>query len=129
MEAENVEGLRLRIDGSESSGGVGGGFRPMQLLLAGIGGCSIIDIIGILRKQKQDLNNVEIVVNGERDQTKTPSVFKDIHLHYRLSGRLDQKKVERAIDLGLKKYCSVGEMLGKSATISYDYEIVDQRGE
>ena len=123
LEAQSGDGNRIRIDGSEKAGGVGGGFRPMELLLAGIGGCSAIDIINILKKQRQKLSDLGIRISGERESGKTPSVFKDIHLHYTLSGELDEKKVERALELGVRKYCSVGEMLGKTAKITYSYEI------
>ena len=123
FKAENESGNVLKIDGNEKIGGVGGGFRPMQLLLAGIGGCSALDAVSILKKQKQDLKGVEILVTGDRIKGKTPSVFSEIHLHYILTGDLEEKKVARALQLAVEVYCSVGEMLGKTANITYDYEI------
>jgi putative redox protein len=121
--ADNDIGNSIFIDGSSKVGGVDGGFRPMQLLLAGIGGCSAIDVVSILKKQRQNIEDVEIVVDGQREEDATPSVFKEIHLHYVLYGELDTAKVERALELGIEKYCSVGEMLKKTATVTYDYEI------
>ena len=97
----------------------------MQLLLAGIGGCSAIDVINILKKQRQTLTGLSISVEGERESGKTTNVFTKIHLHYVLSGELDLRKVERALELGVNKYCSVGEMLKKSAGITYSYEVQD----
>jgi len=123
LKAVNESGNEIHIDGNEEIGGVGGGFRPMQLLLAGIGGCSALDAISILKKQNQDLKGVTIEVTGERRKGKTTAVFSDIHLHYVLTGNLDEKKVSRALHLAVDVYCSVGEMLGKTATISYDFEI------
>ena len=123
MCAENDAGNTIFIDGSEDAGGVNGGFRPMQLLLAGIGGCSVIDVIMILEKQHQRIDDLEIVIDGTRVKGAVPSTFEKIHLHYILTGALDASKVERALELGVEKYCSVGAMLGKSATITYDYEI------
>ncbi len=123
MEAENDAGNTIRIDGSAKVGGVDGGFRPMQLLLAGIGGCASIDIVEILRKQKQTPEDFRISVSGEREEGKVPAVFTKIHLHFTLKGYLDEKKVGRAIALGVEKYCSVGEMLGKTAEITHDFEV------
>jgi len=123
MEAENEEGHRVRIDGSQAIGGIGGGFRPMQLVLVALGGCSAIDVTGILKKQRQNLTGLSITVEGERDSGEIPSVFNRIHLHYTLTGDLDRRKVEKALHLGIIKYCSVSEILNKTAHITYSYEI------
>lgn len=123
MEAANEEGGRIRMDGSRNVGGLEGGMSPMQLLLAGAGGCSAIDIMGILEKQKQDLQDLEVVVDGDRQKTGTYSEFKTIHLHYIFTGDLDQRKVERAISLSLNKYCSVSKTLEKTSEITHSYEI------
>lgn len=123
MEAENEEGGLVRMDGSTSIGGLEGGFSPMQLLLAGVGGCSAIDIIGILEKQKQPLEDLEVVVDGDRQSTGTYSEFKTIHINYIFTGNLDESKVERAINLSLDKYCSVTKTLEKTSEITHSYEI------
>ena len=123
MEAENESGNTVRIDGGEKVGGVEGGLRPMQLLLAAVGGCSIVDIISILRKQRQDLAEVDITVSGEREDNAVPSVFTEIHVHYTFVGNLEADKVARAVELGIEKYCSVAEMLKHTATITHSHEI------
>jgi putative redox protein len=123
MEAANEEGGKIRMDGNTQIGGLEGGFSPMQLLLAGIGGCSAIDIIGILEKQKQTLEDLQVEINGDKQSTGTYSEFKGIHLKFSFTGDLDEKKVERAIDLSLNKYCSVSKALEKGSEISSSYEI------
>lgn len=123
MEARNEEGGLIRMDGTRSIGGLEGGFSPMQLLLAGIGGCSTIDIIGILKKQRQDLEDVKVEVDGDRQKKDTYTEFTTIHLKFTFTGNLDEKKVERAIDLSLDKYCSVSKALEKTSKITYSYTI------
>lgn len=123
MEAENEEGAVSRMDASADMGGVQGGLSPQQMLLAAVGGCSAIDIIKILKKQKQDLKDIKVELEGERIKRDTYKEFTDIHLHFILSGDLDPKKVERAIDLSLDKYCSVAKALEHTATITHDYTI------
>lgn len=123
MEAVNEEGGKIRMDGSRAVGGLEGGISPMQLLLSGIGGCSAIDIIGILKKQKQDLQDLQIVVDGDRQKRDTYSEFVTIHLNFIFTGDLDEKKVVRAINLSLDKYCSVSKTLEKTSEITYSYEI------
>jgi|TARA_R100000541_G_scaffold21205_4_gene31095 putative redox protein len=124
MEAANEEGGKIRIDGNTQVGGLEGGISPMQLLLAGIGGCSAIDVISILEKQKQELTNLTVEVNADKVKLKEGySEFKKIHLQFKLSGDLDTKKVERALNLSITKYCSVSKALEKGSEISYDYTI------
>ncbi|HET8865906.1 MAG TPA: OsmC family protein, partial [Gracilimonas sp.] len=113
------------IDGNNDIGGLEGGLSPMQLLLAGIGGCSAIDVISILEKQKQKLTDLKVEVDGDRQKLKAGySEYKTIHMHFTLSGELDRKKVERALELSITKYCSVSKALEKGSEISYDYEII-----
>ena len=119
----NEGGNEILIDGSEEIGGVNGGFRPMQLLLAGIGGCSALDAVHILKKQHQEIKDLRIKVTGNRLEGKTTSVFSDIHLHYSFTGDLDENKVARALHLAVEVYCSVGEMLKKTAKITYGFDI------
>ncbi len=123
LQATNEDGARIDIDGAPSIGGENKGLRPMQLLLAGLGSCSTMDIISILNKQKQDLQDIRIVVDGEREKEKTPSLFEEIHVHFILSGNLDEKKVKRAVDLSMNTYCSVSKIIEKTARITYSYEI------
>ena len=124
MQAMNEDGNIIDIDGAPSVGGENKGFRPMQLLAAGAGSCSSIDIISILKKQRQELKGLEIQVKAEREADKVPSLFSDIHLHYIFTGNLEKDKVEKAIELSLDKYCSVVKILEKTASISHSYEII-----
>lgn len=125
MEATNEDGSTISLDSSPDAGGMKLGFRPMQLLLAGIGGCSGIDIISILKKQKQPLEDIQITVNADREEDKTPSLFKKIHVSYTLKGKLDENKVKRAVALSMDQYCSVAKILEKTAEISYSFEIIE----
>lgn len=124
MEATNEDGSTISLDSSPEAGGMKLGFRPMQLLLAGIGGCSAIDIISILKKQKQPLEDIQVKVTADREEGKEPSLFKQIHVSYTLKGSLDENKVKRAVDLSMQQYCSVAKILEKTADISYDYQII-----
>lgn len=124
LEAMNEFGNKISIDGSPAVGGKDLGFRPMQLLLAGLGSCSTMDVINILNKQKQELKDIQIVVDGEREQGVEPSLFRDIHVHFTLFGTVDEDKAKKAIDLSMTKYCSVAKTLEASAKITYDFEIL-----
>ena len=125
MEAKNEDGVTLQMDGTGEIGGINGGFRPMQMLLAAAGGCSAIDVVGILKKQRQNPDDLKIEVTGERISVKEYSEFKTINIHFILKGDLDEKKVSRAIDLSLNKYCSVSKTLEKTAKITSNFEIVE----
>lgn len=122
--AANENGNTVHIDASPDIGGTNQGMRPMQMLLSAMGGCSAIDIINILKKQKQDLKDLKITVTGERQQNVVPSLFKTVHAHYKFFGNLDKDKVEKAINLSVNKYCSVSKTLEQSATITYSFEIL-----
>ncbi|MEM1135446.1 MAG: OsmC family protein [Bacteroidota bacterium] len=124
MEASNDEGNTVSVDGSPEIGGEGKGMRPMQLVLSAIGTCSAIDVISILKKQKQDLKDLKITVDGEREKDAIPAVFTKIHLHFKLFGDLDCNKVEKALKLSVEQYCSVGKMLEKTAVVTYGYTII-----
>lgn len=119
MEATNQEGNSLLMDGSEDIGGHGKGMRPMQLLLAAVGGCSAIDVILILKKQKQVIESFEIEVDGEREKIEDYTLFRDICLHFKIKGQVDVEKAERAIQLSMDKYCSVSKTLEPTAKITY----------
>ncbi|MCU0390564.1 MAG: OsmC family protein [Thermoflexibacter sp.] len=124
LEASNEIGNKLYMDGSVEIGGGNLAFRPMQMLLAAIGGCSSIDVISILKKQKQEVTDYHVTVDGEREKGKEPSLFTDIHLHFALKGNhLDQDKVKKAIELSLEKYCSVAKTLEKTAKITYSFSV------
>ena len=124
LKAFNEDGNAIDIDGAPKIGGENLGFRPMQLLLAGIGGCSTMDIVSILQKQRQDLKDLEIEVNAEREPNAVPSLFTDIHVHFKLYGNVDENKAKKAIDLSMEKYCSVTKILEKTAKVTYSFEII-----
>ena len=96
---------------------------PMEMLLAALGACTSVDVVMILAKKRQKLDSLEVAVSGER-ASKPPAVWTKIEMVYKLSGKLDEKAVRDAIDLSQTKYCSVAAMLGKTAKITYRFEIL-----
>lgn len=117
----------LQMDADEQSGGSNGGFRPMELLLVGFGGCSGMDVISILRKKRQQVTGLEIKVLGEKSDTY-PKIYKTVHIEYIVSGKdVEKEAVERAITLSLEKYCSVGATLAKTGAITHSYSIIAPR--
>ena len=122
--AENEDGVTVHLDSAPDSGGMNLGMRPMQMLLAAMGGCSAIDIISILKKQRQELIDLKITVQGEREPDAIPSLYKKVHAHYKLIDKLDPDRVKKAIALSIDKYCSVSKTLEKAgAKITYSFEI------
>ena len=124
LEAVNENGNSLTIDASPEIGGTNKGMRPMQLLLAAMGGCSSIDVISILKKQKQELKDIKITVTGERQKDAVPSLYTEVHVHFKLYGHLDQDKVQKAVSLSVEKYCSVAKTLEPTAKVTYSFEII-----
>jgi putative redox protein len=104
-------GHTLRMDIPVSQGGGGTGFRPMQTLLAALCGCSGVDVVSILKKQKQELRGLEISVDGEREEDKEPALWKTLQVRFELTGVVDPAKAWRAVSLSMDKYCSVAETL------------------
>jgi len=120
---ETGSGHAVVIDGPPDLGGRNLGPRPMELILQGLGGCTAIDVIHILKKARQNVSDCVIELSAERAETD-PKVFTRIHIHFIVSGKeLSEKQVERAIQLSAEKYCSASIMLGKSVAISHDYEV------
>jgi putative redox protein len=119
----NEDGNNVEVDGSPEMGGAGLGVRPTELLLMGAASCSAIDVIAILRKMKQPLEDIQVAVDGEKQQ-EIPRVFVNIHMHYTLTGNLKKEKVARAIELSVTKYCTVSKMLDKTAEITTSFEII-----
>lgn len=124
MEATNQLGNSMRMDASPDVGGSDAAMRPMQVLLAAMGGCSSIDVISILKKQRQDLKDIKITMTGEREKNVEPSLYTEVHAHFKLYGNLDTDKVEKAISLSIDKYCSVAKTLEKTAKITHSFEII-----
>ena len=125
LEAVNENGNSLHLDASPDIGGTNKGMRPMQLLLAAMGGCSSIDIISILKKQKQELKDIKITVTGEREKDIVPALYTEVHAHFKLYGNLDLDKVQKAVSLSVEKYCSVAKTLEATAKVTYSFEIIN----
>lgn len=124
LEAKNEDGNTIIMDGSPDIGGLNKGMRPMQVLLASLGGCSSMDVLSILKKQKQDITEYKVILNGERVKDGDVSLFRDIHLKFIFKGNnLDPDKLERAINLSMEKYCSVTKTLEPTAKITTSFEI------
>lgn len=124
MQAKNDRGNLVQLDASPADGGQGKGFGPMQVLLAGMGGCSAIDVIKILRKQREPLDDIKLTINGEREQGAVPSLYTEVHAHFKLFGNINEEKANKAVALSVEKYCSVARTLEKTAKITYSLEIV-----
>jgi len=123
--AESGSGHSVVMDGPPESGGQNLGVRPMEMLLMGMGGCTAFDVVHILSKGRQDIRDCELQLEADR-APDDPKIFTRIHIHYTLKGKnLSEASVKRAIDLSAEKYCSASIMLGKSAEITHDYEIVE----
>ncbi|MCX8081616.1 MAG: OsmC family protein [Bacteroidia bacterium] len=119
LEARNEQGNTLIMDADEKIGGKGKGMRPMQLLLAAAGGCSSIDVLLILSKQKQEVKSYKVEVEGEKEKVEDHSEFRDIRLSFYLEGNIDPQKALNAVRLSVEKYCSVSKTLEKTAKVSY----------
>lgn len=115
----------IHIDGSKEIGGNNSGARPMELILMGLGSCGAMDIVSILKKQKQDLKDFKILIDANRDSDNIPSVFTDIKIEFQFYGKLDSKKVKKAVNISMGKYCSVSAMLEKAVNISYSFNIIE----
>ena len=125
MVGKSHSGHSITMDGPSEIGGENLGVRPMEMLLLGVAGCTMIDVVTTLKKMRQDLMHLKTKVNAERADDH-PKVFTNIHIHFELKGKdLDSKKVEKAISLSAEKYCSASIMLGKTATITHDFEIIE----
>ena len=113
------------MDGAPEAGGKNLGPRPMELVLLGTGGCTAFDVVHILKKSRQQITDCVAEIQAERAETD-PKIFTKIHFHFIVSGKqLKAEQVERAIHLSAEKYCSASIMLGKTALITHDFEIVE----
>lgn len=116
--------IKVHIDGSPEIGGEGLGVRPMEMVLMALASCSSLDLVSILKKQKQDLQDISVSVEGERRE-ELPPVFTKINMSFTLKGDIDPAKAERAAELAVKKYCSVHDMLvAGGVEINYSIDIV-----
>jgi putative redox protein len=123
--AETGSGHSIVVDGAPEAGGRNVGVRPMELVLAGAAACSAFDVVWILRKARQPVSDCVVEADADRAPVE-PKVFTAIRLRFRVAGRgLDPRQVERAVKLSKEKYCSATLMLGQTATISAEVEVID----
>lgn len=115
--SSNAAGATGVIDGPANMGGENAGLRPMETLLSALAGCSAMDVLLIMKKQRQALERLEVEVEGERADA-VPAVFTKIHLRFKGYGPIDLKCFQKAVELSIKKYCSVSKMLQPSVAIT-----------
>ena len=126
FEAKDADGHIAHIDSSPETGGQNFGIRPMQMLLMGLGGCSGIDIVSILKKQRQTVEDLSMTIDGEREKGKDPSLWETIHVVIRLKGDIDPDKAKKACELSMDKYCSVAATLRPGHTkITWEVKVND----
>ena len=122
---QSESGHSVVMDGAPEAGGKNLGVRPMEMLLMGLGGCSAFDVVMILRKSRQQVSDCVADLDATRADSD-PKVFTKIHVHFTVSGKgLDPKRVEQAVKLSAEKYCSASIMLGKTAEITHDFELIE----
>lgn len=115
--------VKVHIDGSEAIGGEEKGVRPMELVLMALGSCSVFDLSAILKKQRQDIEDIQVEVEGDRRE-EIPNIFTKIHISFFLKGTIDHEKAQKAAELAVKKYCSVHDMLAAGGIeITYSLKI------
>ena len=123
---ESGSGHAVLMDGPPEAGGRNLGPRPMEMLLMGTGGCAAFDVMLILQKSRQAVSDCVVEIEAQR-ATQEPKVFTHIHFHFILTGKnLQPQQIERAISLSAEKYCSASIMLGKTAEMTHDFEIVEK---
>ena len=131
LEGSTFEGVagsghRATMDVAPEVGGRNLGLRPMEMVLLGLGGCTAIDVLNILRKGRQPVTDIRVELDAKR-APDVPKVFTKIHIHFVLTGEgLDTHKVNRAIELSAQKYCSASMMLNKTVDMTHDFEIMEQ---
>lgn len=124
--AESGSGHAVVMDGAPEAGGRNLGFRPMEMLLAGTGGCTAFDVVLILKRGRHAVSGCEVKLSADRAESD-PKIFTKIHFHYRVKGKgLKPEVVARAIELSKDKYCSASIMMAKTAEITHDFEIVEE---
>lgn len=124
--AETGSGHAVMMDGAPDAGGRNLAPRPMEMVLAGTGGCTAFDVVLILKRGRHAVTACEVSLKAERADTD-PKIFTRVHFHYKIKGRqLKADAVARAIELSKEKYCSASIMLGKTAEITHDFEIIEE---
>ena len=123
---ETESGHAVLMDGAPAAGGRNLGPRPMEMLLIGAGGCTSFDVISILKKSRQAVSDCYVELDAERAETD-PKVFTKIHMHFVVTGKdIKPETVEKAIKLSAEKYCSASIMLGETAAITHDFEVIQE---
>ena len=117
--ARGGSGGEVVVDGAPEIGGEGRGMRPMELLLTALASCAAMDVVHILGRQRQNIENIEIFVDGTRREG-TPSPFSAVHLRFVAHGAVDPRKLERAVRLGVERYCSVGATLDPDVRVTWE---------
>ena len=124
LEGLSESGHRVLMDRSPKVVGQNLGARPMEMLLLGLGGCALIDVIVILRKSRQEFSDIRVEIDADREEAP-PQVFNRIHLHFVVTAsNIDPNRVGRAVSLSAEKYCSASKMLDSVAQITHDFEIL-----
>ena len=125
MVGKSDSGHAIVMDGPPEIGGENLGVRPMEMLLLGMAGCTMIDVVSTLKKMREDIVDCQTQVSADRDE-EYPKVFTNINVHFILKGKqLNPSKVDKAIKLSAEKYCSASIMIGKTAVITHDFEIIE----
>ena len=123
--ATDERGLSIKMESPSDSAEAGYGVSPMQDVLMALGGCSGIDIVGILEKQRQPLGSLKLIVEGEREKDKVPALWEKVHVRFLIGGGVNREKAEYAAKLSIDKYCSVAETLRRAGcAITWDLELV-----
>ncbi|MEY4539416.1 MAG: hypothetical protein RLZZ306_1173 [Bacteroidota bacterium] len=125
FEAQGMSGVPVQIDAAENIGGHNAGSRPMELLLMGLGGCTAIDVLLIMKKQRQIVEDLKISVSGEREKIEGTEMtpFRKINIHFKFKGNIHEDKAKKAIELSMEKYCSATAQFSSSAEITHSFEI------
>ncbi|NQZ57908.1 MAG: OsmC family protein [Lentisphaeraceae bacterium] len=123
FEAINSDGNTAIIDGPPALGGQNEGVRPMEMVLMGLAGCSSMDLLLILGKQRQNPEEIDVTIKGTRVDD-VPAVYSDIHMHFDVSGEVSEKKLQKAVELSVDKYCSVVKMLEPTVKITHSCKVV-----
>ena len=125
FEASNETGFTVELDAKAAIGGEGKGFRPMEMMLVGAGGCTCFDVVMILKRARQDIQDCKVELQAERAE-EDPKIFTKIHMKFTVIGKnLDRGRVEKAVELSHDKYCSATIMLGKTAEITHSIELIE----
>lgn len=126
FEAENERGHRVLIEGSGAHGGTDTAPSPTEYLMISQMGCTAIDVVELLRKMRQPPTHIEIDAEGFRAEDQVPRIFTRIHLHYRIYGRVQPEKAQKAIDMSISTYCTVSKMIDRVARITTSLEILPE---